>query len=68
MHTIKYRTTEERLRPRRIKLQIPGWGVNQSPVPMTLTNMRGIAFLSRRLRDMALKCSTRTRMSCAREH
>ena len=45
MHTIKYRTTEERLHPRRTKLQIPGWAGDQSPVPMVLTNMRGIAFL-----------------------
>ena len=28
MHIIKYRTTEERLCPRRTKLQIPGWAGN----------------------------------------
>ena len=31
MHTIKYRTTEERLRPRRTKLQIPGWAGEPEP-------------------------------------
>ena len=31
MHTIKYRMTEERLRPRRTKLQIPGWAGKPEP-------------------------------------
>jgi hypothetical protein len=31
MHTIKYRMTEERLRPRRTKLQIPGWPGEPEP-------------------------------------
>ena len=31
MHTIKYRTTEERLRPRQTKLQIPGWAGEPEP-------------------------------------
>jgi len=31
MHTIKYRTTEEGLRPRRTKLQIPGWAGEPEP-------------------------------------
>ena len=38
---------------------------SQSPVPTVLTNMRGIAFLSRRLRNMASKCATHTTMNCA---
>jgi hypothetical protein len=33
MHTIKYRTTEERLRPRQTKLQIPGWAGEPEPRP-----------------------------------
>ena len=31
MHTIKYRMIEERLRPRRTKLQIPGWAGKPEP-------------------------------------
>jgi hypothetical protein len=31
MHIIKYRTTEERLCPRRTKLQIPGWAGKPEP-------------------------------------
>lgn len=31
MHTIKYRMTEGRLRPRRTKLQIPGWAGEPEP-------------------------------------
>jgi hypothetical protein len=31
MHIIKYRTTEERLHPRRTKIQIPGWAGEREP-------------------------------------
>ena len=31
MHTIKYRLSEERLRPRRTKLEIPGWAGKPEP-------------------------------------
>lgn len=31
MHTVKYRYFEQRLNPRRIKLEVPGWGGNQEP-------------------------------------
>ena len=31
MHTIKYRLSDERLRPRRTKLEIPGWAGQPEP-------------------------------------
>jgi hypothetical protein len=31
MHTIKYRLSDERLRPRRTKLEIPGWAGKPEP-------------------------------------
>jgi hypothetical protein len=31
MHTIKYRLSDERLRPRRTKLEIPGWAGEPEP-------------------------------------
>jgi hypothetical protein len=31
MHTIKYRLRDERLRPRRTKLEIPGWAGKPEP-------------------------------------
>jgi hypothetical protein len=31
MHAIKYRTSDERLRPRRTKLEIPGWAGKPEP-------------------------------------
>src|ERR1700719_4146589 len=31
MHTIKYRLSDDRLRPRRTKLEIPGWAGKSEP-------------------------------------
>ena len=60
MHTIKYRMTGENLRPRRTKLEIPGWAGQPEPRVDGSRDTPGIAFPSRRRRNMASKSLSRT--------
>jgi hypothetical protein len=55
MHTIKYRLSEERLRPRRTKLEIPGWAGKPEPRTDGSHEYAGIAFHSRRAAQYGLE-------------